>query len=93
MDPASVRGYDNLGLTYDMMGLTDEAQAAFARAVALNRQSRLRRLRGRRTTWVISSCVCNNSTRPEANLREALKYEPQFALAHYHLARVLEFSC
>jgi tetratricopeptide (TPR) repeat protein len=26
----------------------------------------------------------------EENLREALKYDPKFALAHYHLARVLE---
>ena len=27
---------------------------------------------------------------PEENLREALKYDPKLALAHYHLGRVLE---
>jgi tetratricopeptide (TPR) repeat protein len=38
MDPDSARGYDNLGLACDMMGRTEEAQTAFAKAVALNRK-------------------------------------------------------
>jgi tetratricopeptide (TPR) repeat protein len=89
MDPGSVRGYDNLGLSYDMMGLTEEAQTAFSKAAALNRKlptpspwppHNLGYLQLRRQQFGDA----------EANLREALKYNPKFALAHYHLARVLE---
>jgi len=36
LEPNSVRGHDNLGLTYDMMGLNDEALNAFLKAVDLN---------------------------------------------------------
>lgn len=89
MDPSSVRGYDNLGLTYDMMGLTDEALAAFARAVTLNRQL------ATPSPWPPHNLGylqlrLQQFDQAEANLREALKYEPKFALAHYHLARALE---
>lgn len=89
MDPSWVRGYDNLGLSYDMMGLTEEAQTAFAKAVLLNRNlpapspwppHNLGYLRLRLQQF----------ERAEEDLREALKYDPKFALAHYHLARVLE---
>ena len=89
MDPGSVRGYDNLGLSYDMMGLAGEAQNAFSKAVLLNRalpspspwpphnlgylQLRLQHFR-----------------EAEKSLREALKYDPRFATAHYYLARALE---
>jgi superkiller protein 3 len=89
LDSGSVRGYDNLGLSYDMMGLSDEAQTAFAKAVDLNRKLaapspwpphnlgslELRLLRFREA---------------EESLRESLKYDPKFALAHYRLARALE---
>jgi tetratricopeptide (TPR) repeat protein len=89
MDPSWVRGYDNLGLTYDMMGLNEEAHAAFAKAVVLNRNlpapspwppHNLGYLRLRLQQF----------GQAEEDLREALKYDPKFALAHYHLARVLE---
>ncbi|HXB70594.1 MAG TPA: tetratricopeptide repeat protein [Candidatus Acidoferrales bacterium] len=89
LDPASVRGYDNLGLSYDMMGLTEEAQAAFAKAVALNRQLPAP------SPWPPHNLGylqlrLQQYGGAEENLREALKYDPKFALAHYHLARVLE---
>ena len=89
MDPASVRGYDNLGLTYDMMGLTEEAQSAFAQAVALNRKLPAP------SPWPPHNLGylqlrLQQFESAEGNLREALKYDPKFALAHYHLGRVLE---
>lgn len=89
MDPDSVRGYDNLGLSYDMMGLTEEAQGAFAKAVELNRKL------AAPSAWPPHNLGylqlrLQQFREAEMNLREALKYDPKFALAHYHLARVLE---
>ena len=89
LDPNSVRGYDNLGLSFDMMGLTDEAQNAFAKAVELNRKV------AAPSPWPPHNLGylllrLQRFHEAEENLREALKYDPQFALAHYHLGRVLE---
>jgi len=89
LDPNSVRGYDNLGLSFDMMGLTDEAQNAFAKAVELNRKL------AAPSPWPPHNLGylllrLQRFHEAEENLREALKYDPQFALAHYHLGRVLE---
>ncbi|MGA7413691.1 MAG: tetratricopeptide repeat protein [Bryobacteraceae bacterium] len=89
LDPASVRGYDNLGLSYDMMGLTEEAQRAFATAVELNRKQ------PRPSPWPPDNqghllLRVQKFSEAEQSLRESLKYDPKFALAHYHLGRVLE---
>jgi tetratricopeptide (TPR) repeat protein len=89
MDPTSVRAYDNLGLSYDMMGLTDQAQTAFAQAVELNRKL------AQPSAWPPHNLGylelrLLRFPQAEENLRESLKYDPQFALAHYHLARTLE---
>ncbi|MDR3718897.1 MAG: tetratricopeptide repeat protein [Bryobacteraceae bacterium] len=89
LDPASVRGYDNLGLSYDMMGRNEQAQTAFAKAVELNRKLT------RPSPWPAHDLGylqlrLQQFAAAEENLREALKYDPKFALAHYHLARVLE---
>ncbi len=89
LDPDSVRGYDNLGLSFDMMGLTDEAQGAFAKAVVLNRKL------AAPSPWPPHNLGylllrLQRFHEAEENLREALKYDPQFAVAHYHLGRVLE---
>lgn len=89
LDPNSVRGYDNLGLSFDMMGLTDEAQSAFAKAVELNRKL------AAPSPWPPHNLGylmlrLQKFHEAEDNLREALKYDPRFALAHYHLGRVLE---
>jgi tetratricopeptide (TPR) repeat protein len=88
-DPASVRGYDNLGLSYDMMGLSGEAQSAFAKAVALNRKL------AAPSPWPPHNLGylllrLQKYQEAEENLREALKYDSRFAEAHYHLGRVLE---
>jgi len=89
LDPDSVRGYDNLGLSFDMMGLTDEAQGAFAKAVVLNRKLETP------SAWPPHNfgyllLRLQKYSEAEEYLREALRYNPGFALAHYHLGRVLE---
>jgi tetratricopeptide (TPR) repeat protein len=89
LDPASVRGYDNLGLSYDMLGLTDEAQSAFATAVELNRKQ------PQPSPWPPDNqgyllLRVQKFHEAEDSLRESLKYNPKFALGHYHLGRVLE---
>jgi len=89
LDPTSVRGYDNLGLSYDMMGLTDEAETAFATAVGLNRKQT------QPSPWPPDNqgyllLRVQKFQAAEESLRESLKYDPKFALAHYHLGRVLE---
>jgi tetratricopeptide (TPR) repeat protein len=89
LDPGSARGYDNLGLTYDMMGRSEEALTAFTKATALNRKLPIP------SPWPPDNLGNfqfhqQQFDEAEANLREALKYDPKFALAHYHLARVLE---
>jgi tetratricopeptide (TPR) repeat protein len=89
LDPASARGYDNLGLAYDMMGRNEEAQAAFSKAVELNRKV------ASPSAWPphnlgFLQLRLQQFGAAEENLRESLKYNPKFALAHYHLARVLE---
>jgi tetratricopeptide (TPR) repeat protein len=89
LDPNSVRGYDNLGLSFDMMGFPDEAQGAFAKAVDLNRKL------AAPSPWPPQNLGylmlrLEKFHEAEEYLREALKYDPRFALAHYHLGRVLE---
>ncbi len=89
LEPASVRGYDNLGLSYDMMGLSDEAQSAFATAVELNRKQ------PQPSPWPPDNqgfllLRLQKFHEAEESLHESLKYDPKFALAHYHLGRVLE---
>lgn len=89
LDPDSVRGYDNLGLSFDMMGLTDEAQNAFQKAVALNRKL------STPSAWPPHNfgyllLRLQRFQEAEQYLREALEYDPNFAVAHYHLGRILE---
>jgi tetratricopeptide (TPR) repeat protein len=89
LEPNSPRGYDNLGLSYDMQGMTEEARAAFTKAVDLNRKLPAP------SAWPPDNLGffqlrLEQFDDAEKNLREALKYDPKFALAHYHLARVLE---
>ena len=89
LDPGSVRGYDNLGLCYDMMGRGEEARTAFDKAVALNRKV------AAPSPWPphnLGALLLRLQKFHEAedSLREALKYDPRFAPAHYHLGRALE---
>ena len=89
LDRQSYRAYDNLGLAFDMQGKNEEAKAAFEHAVALNRKEshpspwpshNLGYLLLRLQMWGDA----------ENALRESLKYDPDLAIARYHLGRVLE---
>lgn len=89
VEPDLARGYDNLGLSYDMMGQTEEARTAFSKAVELNRKL------AAPSPWPPDNLGYfqlrqEQFDAAEKSLREALKYDPGFATAHYHLARVLE---
>lgn len=89
LDPGSVRGYDNLGLAYDMMGQGEEARKAFDEAVALNRKT------AAPSPWPPHDLGAlllrlQKFQEAEGSLRESLKYDPRFAQAYYHLGRALE---
>ena len=88
-DPSFVRAYDNLGLSYEALNQTDQAVAQYRKAVELNRRAaapdgwpalnlgKLLRTRG-------------DVDEAEALFREALRYNPGFAQAHYQLGVLLE---
>jgi tetratricopeptide (TPR) repeat protein len=91
LDPKMMRAYDSLGLCYDYLGQFDEAIHSYARAVELNR------LQSTPSPWphldlAISLVAVNRLAEAEANLRQALGYDPQLAPAHYQLGRVLEMQ-
>lgn len=89
LDPWSSRGYDNLGLSLDMLGRYEEARSAFEKAAELNRRV------AHPSAWPphnLGSLLARLEKFPEAEaaLRESIGYDPSFAQAHYHLGRVLE---
>ena len=91
LDPGSARAWDNLGLSYDMMGQNAEAQQAFDKAVELNRKL------PSPSAWPpmnYGSLLLRMQKLPEAesNLRESLRLDPRFAQAHYYLGKVFERS-
>lgn len=89
LDPKSARIWDSLGLAYDMQGDAERALTALQTAAALNHTQvqpspwpphDLGFLLLRKGKW----------TEAEQYLREALRFDPNFAQAHHHLGRVLE---
>ncbi|HZU28107.1 MAG TPA: tetratricopeptide repeat protein [Bryobacteraceae bacterium] len=89
MDPESARAYDNLGLCYDMMGRTDDALDAFAKAAEFNRKL------PSPSGWPPQNfgyllLRLQRFHEAEQQLREALKYDPHLSVAHYRLGQVLE---
>jgi len=89
LDPESVRAYDNLGLALDMLGQADEAREAFQKAVDFNRKL------PQPSAWPPHNLGAlllrlQELKEAEAALREALRYDPHFSMAHYHLGRVLD---
>lgn len=89
MDPGWARPYDNLGLALDMLGQSEEAREAFLKAVDLNRKL------AEPSAWPphnLGSLLLRmqQSKEAESALRESLRYDPAFAMAHYHLGRTLE---
>jgi len=89
LDPQSSRAEDNLGLALDMVGRAEEAQAEFAKAIALNRSLK------QPSPWPPHNfgyllLRLEKLEAAEKALRESLEYDSRFAQAHYHLGRVLE---
>jgi tetratricopeptide (TPR) repeat protein len=87
--PQSARGWDSLGLAFDMQGQLEQAYGAFTKAAALNRGL------PQPSAWPPHDLgyLClrmNKLKQAENSLREALRYDQKLAVAHYHLARVLE---
>jgi tetratricopeptide (TPR) repeat protein len=89
LDPQSARAWDSLGLALDMFANPEEARTALEKAVELNRRlaqpspwppNNLGMVLLRLESWKAA----------ETALRESLRYDPRFAMAHYHLGRVLE---
>jgi len=87
--PASARGWDSLGLTFDMQGQLEQAYGAFVKAVKLNRGL------PHPSAWPPHDLgyLCfrmNKLKEAEISLRESLNFDPNLAVSHYHLARTLE---
>ncbi len=91
LDPKMARAYDRLGLCQDYLGHFDEALRNYSRAVELNR------LQSRPSPWPlldmsITLAAVDRLPEAEANLREALRFDPSLPQAHYQLGRVLEME-
>ncbi len=89
LDPQSVRGYNSLGLAFDMQGKFEPARAALEKAVSLNQSQ------PHPSPWPPHDLGylllrIERFQEAETMLRESLRYQPAFAEAHYHLGRVLE---
>ncbi|MBV8807053.1 MAG: tetratricopeptide repeat protein [Acidobacteriaceae bacterium] len=89
LDPQSTRAWDSLGLAFDMQGQADQARTTFQRAVELNRNQE------HPSPWPPHDLGylllrMDQVKEAESALRESLRYDPNFAQAHYHLGRVLE---
>jgi len=89
LDPKSSRAEDNLGLALDMSGHPEDAQAEFAKAVALNRNL------PQPSPWPPHNLGylllrLEKLDDSEKALRESLRYDHGLAQSHYYLARVLE---
>ncbi len=87
--PEFMRAHDNLGLCLEALGRYKEAEAAYERAVELNRKKKPS------SPWPplnlgIMLSKLGRRAEAEVYLREALEYKPDFAQAHYRLGVILE---
>jgi tetratricopeptide (TPR) repeat protein len=88
--PTFARGHDNLGLCYEALNRSEDAIPHYREAVRLNRLDR-----SSASGWPALNLGILLRTRgevaePEALFREALRYEPALAPAHYQLGALLE---
>jgi len=89
LDPNSARAWDALGLAFDMEGTSDGAYQSFQKAADINRRLL------HPSAWPPHNLGywylrTNQFDEAERALKESLHYDPNFAEAHYHLARTLE---
>ncbi len=89
LDPEFIKAWDKLGLCLDMTGQTEQAIAAYQKAVELNR--------GRTPAWAwpplnlaVLLLRLSRTAEAEPYLREALRYDSRLPQAHYQLGVLLE---
>lgn len=89
LDPAFVKAHDKMGLCLEALGRLEDAIESYKTAVALNRR--------KSPAWAwpplnLGALLLKFSRAEEAEpyLREALKYDPGFAQAHYQFGILLE---
>ncbi len=89
LDPKAARGWDSLGLAWDMQGQLEQAREMFEKAAALNREQ------ASPSPWPPHDLGylllrTGETAKAEEALRESLKYDRRLAQTHYYLARTLE---
>lgn len=87
--PEMSRAYDNLGLCYYYENQNQLAIENFKKAIALDLTS------SHPSAWpylnlAVTQQFLNQTVEAEANLREAIRLNPAFVQAHFHLGSVLE---
>jgi tetratricopeptide (TPR) repeat protein len=91
LSPAMARAYDNLGLCFYYQNKNAQAVQNFKKAIELDRTS------PKPSPWpylnlAITQQFLNQLADAEANVREAIRLDPGFAIAHFQLGSVLEDS-
>ena len=89
MDPGFMKAHDNLGLSYEALGKSDDAVASYETAVRLNRAS------SAPSPWPALNLGLLRARQgrlddADALFRESLRADPGFPQGHYQLGVVLE---
>jgi tetratricopeptide (TPR) repeat protein len=89
LDPTMARAYDNLGLCYFYQNQNGLAVENFNKAIQLDRNSQ------HPSAWpylnrAVTLQFVGHAQEAETDLREALRLDPQLAVAHYRLGNVLQ---
>ena len=84
-----MRAHDNLGLCYEALNDADQAVAHYREAIRLNREAQTK------SPWPptnLGILLAQRGALEEAGalLQEALRYDGNFANAHYHLGKLRE---
>src|SRR5260370_31257653 len=89
LDPAFMKAYDQMGLCHAGLHQTEEAIQAYKQAIRLNQEQLLR------SPWPSMNLGTlllrlERLNEAEAALRDSLRIDPRFPVAHLRLAQVLE---
>jgi len=89
VSPGFVRAWEALALSNEALGRTEEAQKNFLEAVRRNREQKTP------SPWPLVDfgtmlLKAGHASEAEVYLREALRYQPGFAQAHFRLGAALE---